>query len=243
MDLNMFGFLKRKKDAPSDLRFCQNASELDAYRLFSDSDLELAISRVSEWHHDPKAALTEAYAYGIVRDIIGGRPLLPVEVIFSFTTPCTPGNPGRGEVWKMDPNSMIPYYQMKIVIYDPDKSIYEGFLRSFEHAAISRHLYVELILRRNGRSYIQDYDERKKAEGQEAARLEKLLRDAEQNPETIPKIKFDSVAFRDTVTLAAPSWSYTWHNDTMSDRKYHDRSIARWRNYPWNKPPAVLRRS
>jgi hypothetical protein len=229
--MGLFG----KKNTKSTLRFCQSAVELDTSHLFSDWDLTLALSQLSEWHHDALKATEEANAYGVVHDTYGhGQPLLPVEVKFSFSPPYTEGEAGHGSIWKTD-LSGAEYYKAEVVIHDPDRAIYEGFRRLFEHSAISGNSYAHLILRREKKPYVSDNTEREAARKAESERIKALMVQVEAGEADMPNLEFNRVAFDDIIALKAPAWSRDWHDDLLNRVKYHSKEAATWRNMPWRR--------
>jgi hypothetical protein len=127
------------------------------------------------------------------------------------------------------------HYKADVTIYDPDRRIYEGFRRVFEHAAISGDSFAHLILVRQGKPYVSDPKEReaaRKAEEAEYERLRTLMKQidaGEAGEADMPSIVFDRVAFEDNLTLKAPSWSWGWIDDPLSWPKYHSREVATWR--------------
>jgi hypothetical protein len=227
--------LFRRKNTKSTLRFCQSAIELDTSHLFSDWDLTLALSQLSEWHNNALEPTEGANAYGLVHDIYGhGQPLLPVEVQFSFSPPYTEGEAGYGSIWKAD-FCDVEYYKAEVVIYDPDRLIFEGFRRLFEHAAISGNSYAHLILRRERRPYISDANEREGARKAENERIKALMVQVEAGEADMPNIEFSRVVFDDSIVLKAPGWSRDWHDDVLDRVKYHSTEAAVWRNMPWRR--------
>jgi hypothetical protein len=226
--MGLFG----RKNTESTLRFCQSATELDTSHLFSDWPLTLAISRLTELLDPTLGATEEADGYGLVHETFGGGgPLLPVQVQFLFSPPDTEGEPGHGSVWK-NGTSQEDHYKAEVIIYDPDRRIYEGFQRVFEHAAISGNSFAHLILVRKKKPFISDPKERKaarKAEEAECERLKALMKQVDAGEADMPDIVFDRVAFEDNLVLKAPSWSWGWIDDPLSWSKYHSREIAYWR--------------
>lgn len=224
----------RRKNTDSTLRFCQSATELDAFQLFSEEGpLTLAISRLTEALDPTLEATEEAYGYGVVHETFGsGGPLLPVQVEFLFSLPHTDeGKPGHGRVWR-DGTSEEDHYRAVVVIYDPDRRIYDGFRRVFEHAAISGYSFAHLVLVRQGKPYISDLKEREAARKAERERLKTLMKQidaGEAGQADMPGIVFDRVLFDDTLTLKAPSWSWGWIEDPLYWPKYHSRKVAYWR--------------
>ena len=225
--------LFKKKNTKSTLRFCQSAVELDTSRLFSGWDLTLALSQLSEWHHNAIEPTEEANAFGVVHDTHGdGQPLLPVEVKFSFSPPFTKDDVGHGSIWKTD-MSEVEYYKAEIVIHDPDRKIFDNFRRVFERAAISRNSFAHLVLRRDKKPYETDAGIREAAWTTENERLKALMVQVEAGTAAMPNIEFSRVAFDDSIVLTAPSWSWDWHDELLNRVKYHSKETSVWRNRPW----------
>jgi hypothetical protein len=222
--MRLFG----KKNMKSTLRFCQSATELDTSHLFADWPLTLAISRLTETHHPALEATKEAYGYGLVHDTYGhGCPLLPVQVQFLFSPPYTEGDPGYGRVWKHDMREESNHYQADVVIYDPDRRIYEGFVHVFEHAAMSGNSFAHLILLK--KPFTSDPKEREAAGKAEREMLKILMKQIDAGEADMPDIVFDRVVYEDNLVLKAPSWSWEWIDDLLSRPKYHSREAAAWR--------------
>lgn len=227
--------LFKKKNPKSTLRFCQSAVELDTFHLFSDMDLSLALSQLSEWHNDAAERPTEANAYGVVHDSYGhGQPLLPVEVKFSFSASYSEGEAGYGSIWKTS-FSETEYYKAEVVIHDPDRAIYDGFRRTFEHAAMSGNQYAHLILRRERKPFVSDLSKRDAEQKAERERIKALMVQVEAGDADMPSIAFNRVAFDDSIVLKAPGWSRDWHDDVLDRVKYHSKEAATWRNMPWRR--------
>lgn len=221
------------KNTKSTLRFCESATELDTFHLFDQYDLTLALSWLSEWHHDAREPTKTATAFGVVHDSYDhGQPLLPVEVEFSFSPQSEEGGVGRGEVWK-DKVQGMGFYKAQFYICDPERRIFDQFARTFEHAVMSGHSFVHLVLRRERRPYIKDNKEREAARKARSEELEALMKQVDAGHADLPSVEFDYVAFDDLLVLNAPVWSYAWKEGKGLGPAFHDRKAAEWRNRPW----------
>jgi hypothetical protein len=171
----------------------------------------------------------------LVHDTNGdGQPLLPVEVEFSFSQRHEEGYAGRGEVWKDLVHETVSY-KARFYICDPERRLYDQFVRAFEHAVMSGNSFVHLVLRRERKSYIKDNREREAAIKARREELAALMKQVDAGLADMPSVEFDHVAFDDMLVLKAPAWSHAWKEETRFGSTFHDHKTAMWRNMSWRR--------
>ncbi len=227
----MFG--KKKKFSTS--RFAERAIELDTFHLFTDMPMTAAISRVVTVSTLPHEARSSAYAIGVFHDIYGGgRPLLPVEIEFDFSS----GGEGSGwgEVWADSSVRGAAFYRARIVVADPGAHFFNAVQTAVEHTAVSGNQFLHLVFRKK-RKKPYDVKTDQKERSAEGDRLDALMRriDASEPAAEMPRLEFDTVLLEDAIYTKAPTWSHAWEDGLLDRAIYHSPGTAKWRARRWRK--------
>lgn len=218
-------FEKNRKQ--SDIRFCQQATELPYGRLVRFREFTVAVARTSQSFQFPNSTRAVPEAIGVLHGASTygdgtAQPMLPVSITFPETLARADEPIGSG--W-MDSHYGFDdrFYCLRLSIADPERIIFDHLDRALERAVLSQERFVHLRCRN------ADFTEQRGSIGEQLDEERAFLKTVEDGQASFPKIRFDQVSFGEDLMIPSTLWAGTWPQYEEGGARFRDPRTAKWR--------------